>query len=168
MGLIHRAAGERIIDMLSKIGQAQQARQVTGEIPIYHRYTLGIAGERFFKAMRDDRQILASPCPKCQNRLLPPKIYCASCFEETSDQWEALTGPGNVRSFTVVHRSLEEEPLATPEIVVLVSWEGVRGGLIHRLKEVDPSDVVIGMAVEPVWSDQRVGAMNDISHFRPA
>ena len=154
--------------MLNKIGQPQRARQVTGEIPIYHRYTLGVAGERFFKAMRDDQQILVSPCPKCQDRLLPPKMYCERCFEETSEQWESLDGPGYVRSFTVMHQSLEEAPLEIPEVVVLVSWEGVRGGLMHRLKEVDPAEVFIGMAVEPVWSDQRVGAMSDISHFRPA
>jgi uncharacterized OB-fold protein len=55
-----------------------------------------------------------------------------------------------------------------PEIVVLVSWEGVRGGLIHRLREVTPQEVTIGMAVEPVWAEERVGAMADISHFRPA
>jgi uncharacterized OB-fold protein len=154
--------------MLDKIGQPQRVRQVTGEIPIYHRYTLGVAGEQFFKAMRDDRQILVSPCPKCRHRLMPPKMYCERCFEETSDQWESLSGPGYIRSFTVMHQSLEEAPLATPEIVVLVSWEGVRGGLIHRLREVDPAEVSIGMAVEPVWSDHRVGAMSDINHFRPA
>jgi uncharacterized OB-fold protein len=154
--------------MLDKISQPQRARQVTGEIPIYHRYTLGVAGERFFKAMRDDRQILVSPCSRCQERLLPPKMYCERCFEETSDQWESLTGPGNVRSFTLLYQSLEETPLEAPEIVVLISWEGVRGGLIHRLREVDPAQVFIGMAVEPVWSEQRSGALSDIRHFRPA
>ncbi len=154
--------------MLEKTGQARVARQVQGEIPIYHRYTLGVAGERFFKAMRDDRQILVSPCPKCHNRLLPPKMYCESCFEETSGEWETLSGPGYVRSFTVLHQSLDEEPLDFPEVVILVSWEGPRGGLIHRLRGVDPSQVITGMAVEPVWAEQRVGAMTDISHFRLA
>ena len=154
--------------MLDKINQPHLARQVSGEIPIYHRYTLGVAGERFFKAMRDDRQIMVSPCPRCRRRLLPPKMYCQQCFEKTSDQWEVLAGPGYVRSFTVVHRSLEEEPLEVPEVVVLVSWDGVRGGLLHRLREVDPAEVSIGMAVEPVWAGQRIGAMSDISHFRLA
>jgi uncharacterized OB-fold protein len=154
--------------MLDKIGQLQRTRQVRGEMPIYHRYTLGVAGERFFKAMRDDRQILASPCPKCHDWLLPPKMYCQKCFEETSEQWEPLSGPGYIRSFTVVHRSLEEEPLEVPEVVILVSWEGTRGGLVHQLRGVGPAGVSLGMAVEPVWADQRVGSMSDISHFRPA
>jgi uncharacterized OB-fold protein len=154
--------------MLDKISQAGSARQVQGEVPIYHRYTLGVAGDRFFKAMRDDRQILVSPCPKCRSRLLPPKMYCETCFEETSDAWEPLAGAGFIRSFTIMHRSLEDELLETPEIVALVSWEGVRGGLIHRLEGVEPARVTIGMAVEPVWAEERVGAMSDISHFRAA
>ncbi len=39
--------------MLDKITQAHQARQIQGEVPIYHRYTLGVAGDRFFKARRE-------------------------------------------------------------------------------------------------------------------
>ena len=154
--------------MLAKIRQTRDARQVSGDVPIYHRYTLGVAGERFFKAMRDQQQLLASPCPKCHDRLLPPKMYCERCFEETSDDWVPMSGPGYIRSFTVLHRSLDEEPLSAPEIVALVSWEGVRGGLVHRLREITPDAVSIGLLVEPVWAEQRVGAMSDISHFRPA
>jgi uncharacterized OB-fold protein len=152
--------------MWDKIGQTSEARQVSGNVPIYHRYTLGVAGERFFKAMRDQQQLLVSPCPRCHDQLLPPKMYCERCFEETSSDWVSLSGPGYVRSFTVLHRSLDEAPLAPPEIVALVSWQGVRGGLVHRLREVSPEAVAVGMAVEPVWAERRVGAMSDISHFR--
>ncbi|MEK7806507.1 MAG: Zn-ribbon domain-containing OB-fold protein [Chloroflexota bacterium] len=153
--------------MLEKLKHPSDARQVSGEVPIYHRYTLGVAGERFFKELRDWRRILASPCPKCRDRLLPPKMYCERCFEETSEDWVPVEGPGYLRSFTVLHRSLEEEALDPPVVVALVGWPGVRGGLIHRVLGVDPNQVTLGMAVEPVWADTRLGAMSDISHFRP-
>ena len=154
--------------MLDKISQPRQALHVSGDIPIHHRYTLGVAGERFFKAMRDDRQILTSPCPGCQERLLPPKMYCERCFEETSGEWAQLEGPGYVRSFTVLHRSLDGEELDIPEVAALIGWPAVRGGLIHRIKGIAPDEIYIGMAVEPVWLDQRTGAMADIGHFAPA
>ena len=154
--------------MLEKIRQPQLARQVEGTSPIFHRYTLGVAGERFFKAMRDQMQLLASPCPRCHDLLLPAKMYCERCFEETSDNWQVLEGPGYVRSYTVLHQSLDEEPLDEPETVALISWPGARGGIIHRLGEVTPEQLALGLAVESVWSQERVGAMTDISHFRPA
>lgn len=154
--------------MLDKIKQPQRARQVEGSIPIFHRYTLGVAGERFFKAMRDQMQLLASPCPQCGDLLFPAKMYCERCFEETSDDWQVLEGPGYVISYTVLHQSLDEEPLDEPETVALISWPGVRGGIIHRLGEVTPEETALGLAVEPVWAQERVGSMTDITHFRPA
>ena len=154
--------------MLDKLGQPQQARQVSGNVPIFHRYTLGVAGERFFKALRDQQEILASPCPKCHDRLLPPKMYCERCFEETSGEWAPVEGAGYVRSFTVLHRTLDEEPLDAPSVVALIGWKGVRGGIIHRLQEVAPNQVSLGIAVEPVWAEERTGSMADISHFKPA
>ncbi|MDA0264401.1 MAG: Zn-ribbon domain-containing OB-fold protein [Chloroflexi bacterium] len=153
--------------MLDKANHTRKIRQVAGTIPIFHRYTLGVAGERFFKAMRDNQQLLASPCPQCADFLLPPKMYCERCFEETSSDWLALEGPGYVRSFTVLHRDLEEQPLETPVVVAMVSWPEARGGLIHRLGDIDPAEVELGMEVEPVWSEERTGAMSDITHFRP-
>ena len=151
--------------MLDKL---KQPVQVSGNVPIYHRYTLGVAGERFFKAFRDQQQILASPCPKCHAWLLPPKMYCERCFEETSNDWAPLQGPGYIRSFTVLHYSLDEERLEVADVVALIGWPQVRGGIIHRIKGMPPGTVTLGVAVEPVWAEERTGAMADISYFRPA
>ena len=55
---------------------------LAGDIPVHHRYTLGVAGGRFFRAMRDERCLLASRCSNCREAFLPPKLYCERCFEE--------------------------------------------------------------------------------------
>ncbi len=153
--------------MLDKIGQTSGMRQVAGTIPIHHRYTLGVAGERFFRAIRDEGRLLASPCARCDVALLPPKMYCERCFRETGEEWIEVSGPGSVRSFTVLHRDLDEQPLDRPQVVAVIEWPGIRGGLIHRLGGVAPADVRTSMAVEPVWAEKRAGALSDISHFRP-
>jgi uncharacterized OB-fold protein len=43
------------------------------------------------------------------------------------------------------------------------------GGFLHKLGEVDPDDVRIGMAVEAVWKPlaERTGSILDIAYFRP-
>ena len=95
-------------------------------------------------------------------------MYCERCFRETGEDWVEVSGPGAVRSFTVLHRDLEEQPLDRPEVVALIEWSGIRGGLIHRLGGIAPAGIRTGMLVEPVWADVRTGALSDISHFRPA
>ena len=44
------------------------------------------------------------------------------------------------------------------------------GGFLHKLGDVAPDDVRIGMAVEAVWRPlaERTGSILDIAHFRPA
>ena len=153
--------------MWEKVTRPEEARYWRGDIPIHHRYTAGIAGERFFKAMRDERRLLASRCPRCQDAFLPPKMYCERCFEETTD-WIPVEGPGYVKGFTVLHRSLDEKPLEEPVVVALIAWTGIKGGLLHRMAEVKLGDVTTGMVVEPVWAQVRAGTLEDIRHFRPA
>ena len=152
--------------MFSEMDKPAPITQLRGNIPIHHRYTLGVAGERFFKAMRDQKLILASGCSSCNQRFLPPKIYCEQCFVETHD-WSPVEGPGYIKTFTLLHRSLEEEPLAQPAAAALIGWHGVRGGLLHRIDGVDLSHLRIGLAVEPRWAEVRVGSINDIQYFCP-
>ena len=44
------------------------------------------------------------------------------------------------------------------------------GGFLHKLGEVAPDDVRIGMEVEAVWKpvEERTGSILDIAYFRPA
>ncbi len=152
--------------MWDKVNQAHQARQWRGNIPIHHQYTVGIAGQRFFTAIRDEKQLLASRCSKCGEAFLPPKIYCELCFEETTD-WVPVQGPGHLKTFTILHLSLDEEPLQEPIVVAFIGWQGIRGGLIHRLAGIEPGAVKTGMEVEPVWAEERTGSINDILYFSP-
>jgi hypothetical protein len=47
--------------------------------------------------------------------------------------------------------------------------DGGDGGLVHRLGEVAPDELEIGMRVEAVFKPraEREGSINDIRYFRP-
>ena len=153
--------------MWEKVARPGDARSLSGAIPIHHRYTLGVAGERFFREIRDGRRLLASRCPRCREAFLPPRMYCERCFKET-EEWVPVDGPGYVKSFTVLHVSLDEQAVEEPVVVAIVAWEGIRGGLIHRVGDVAPDMVRTGMEVEPAWAEERTGSLDDIRHFRPS
>ena len=143
---------------------APQAWQ--GELPVTSRYTYGLAGERFFRAIKDEGRILGSVCPKCQITYVPARAFCERCLGEL-DEWVDAGAQGEVYTFTVLHVAYDGSPLETPEIVAFISLGD--GGLVHRLGEVEAEDVFIGLLVEAVFKPQeeRLGSITDILYFRP-
>jgi uncharacterized OB-fold protein len=134
------------------------------KIPLQSRYTLGIAGERFFGEIRDNARLMAAHCPECDYTYMPPRLYCERCFNELTD-WVEVPPFGYIYAFTVVYLDLEEQPLEKPEIIALIQIEGCDGGLVHRLGEVEPEEVYIDMPVEAIFGEERVGSILDIAYF---
>ncbi len=137
-----------------------------GEIPLQSRYTLGLAGERFFRAIRDEGQFYAAYCPQCDYTYMPARLYCERCFAELTE-WVKVEPRGTVYSYTVVHLDLDEQELDKPEVLACVRLDGCDGVLVHRLAEVDPVQLYIGMPVEAVLREKREGSIQDIAYFKP-
>jgi len=146
-----------------------ELKSVPGDWGVWHRYTYGVAGERFFREVKDHGRLVASVCPQCRHAVLPPSLYCEDCFAEMTE-YQPVGDVGTVHSFTVLRESLEETALPEPVVAALVQFEGVKGGFLGALKGVAPEQVRIGMRVKAVWKPpgQRQGALSDLSHFSPA
>ncbi len=129
--------------------QPEQLRQVHGDWQVHYRYTYGVAGERFFREIKNTGQLVASSCPKCSKRFLPPSLYCEDCFVEMTE-YSPVEGAGTVQSFTVLHDSLENAPLPEPIVAAFVQFDGVSGGLLGPLRGLKPDQVKIGQRVKPV------------------
>ncbi|MBI2935969.1 MAG: Zn-ribbon domain-containing OB-fold protein [Chloroflexi bacterium] len=139
-----------------------------GEAKTWGRYTYGIAGERFFRSLKDTGKLLGSRCSKCGVTYIPPRMYCERCFSQLNE-WLEVSSRGTVRTFTILHYALDGSPLNPPAILALVALEGTEGGLVHRLGEIEPGQVYIGMPVRMVLKPKarRQGSMLDIRYFRP-
>ena len=156
------------MSLLEKVAKTTEPRTWLGDIPITSRYTVGIAGERFFREIKDHGRFLGSRCAACGLIYVPPTMFCERCFAELDD-WVEVASTGTVFTYTVLHLDLYEQPLAEPDILAYVKLDGSDGGLVHRLGEVGPDQVDIGMRVEAVWkpSAEREGSILDIEYFRP-
>ena len=152
--------------MLEKITNPERVRVVTGEIPVRHRYTPGIAGDRFFTALRDKGQVLGTPCSACGVTYVPGRAFCERCFAAL-DEWIPVGPQGSLESFTVVHIDLDGGELPEPQWVGLVMLDGATTVLVHRLI-VDGRMPKIGDRVEGVLEPRakRSGSINDIQGFR--
>lgn len=152
------------MSLLEKDFRAPAAWQ--DEMPVANRYTYGIAGERFFRAIKEEGRILGTHCSACDRTYVPAAIFCERCLGELND-WVDVGTTGEVKTFTLLSIDYDGEPLEEPVLIALVSLGD--GGIIHRLGEVDIADVTIGMHVEAVFkpASERQGSILDILHFRP-
>jgi len=129
-----------------------------------------MAGERFFRALKDEGHILGTRCTNCEVLYVPGRLYCERCFAHLDDEtWFDAGTQGSVHTFTVMHIALDGTPLERPRILAFIEFGGTDGGLVHNLGEVDPDEVFIGMPVEAVFKplQERTGSINDVRHFRP-
>jgi uncharacterized OB-fold protein len=152
--------------MLEKITNPDRVRIVEGAIPVRHRYTAGVAGDRFLRALRDKGQILATPCPTCGVVYVPGRMFCERDFTALED-WVAVGPGGTLSSYTAVHVDLDGNPVGEPTWMALVLLDGATTVLPHRL-EPNGTEPRIGARVQAVIEpkSKRTGSINDIRGFR--
>ena len=163
-----------------------------GIMPVEYLYTSGLAGERFFRELKERERLVGTYCSKCRKLYLPPRFYCEVCFRPLS-RWRPIPKSGVIYTYTIVEtprsdipqgqdealqdESSEQAPLgieaisagAGQVIVALISFKGVTGGLIHKIGEARQEEIKIGIPVEPVFEEKknRKGSILDIKYFRP-
>ncbi len=138
-----------------------------GHVPIRHRYSPGVAGEAFGRALKDRGELRGSTCTACGIVYCPARLFCERCFDEL--QADATCGPGGtLESFTVGYVGVEGEQLDEPIVLGLIRPDGADTVLMHRL--VDVEELGIGDRVELVLvpKRERTGSILDIRGFRPA
>lgn len=150
------------LDYHSAIGAVDDTYDVSYE------WDAGEAMGAFLEGMRDGR-IVATHCSSCERTLVPPRKFCERCFRPT-DRWTEVATTGVVETFSICHVTWDMRPLDDPELPAVIRLDGAsEGGFLHKLGEVAPDDVRIGMAVEAVWRplEERTGSILDIAYFRP-
>jgi uncharacterized OB-fold protein len=137
-----------------------------GNLPVTSRYTYGLAGERFFRLIKDEGRIYGTHCPQCDITYVPARAFCERCLSEL-DEWVDVGIQGAVHTFTQLWVDYDGSSLDVPRLVAFIKIAD--GGLVHDLVDVELEDVVIGMAVEAIFkkSEERQGSITDILHFKP-
>ncbi|MBI4209101.1 MAG: Zn-ribbon domain-containing OB-fold protein [Deltaproteobacteria bacterium] len=155
--------------VLEKITSNQELRSWPGEIPLENLYTMGLAGERFFRGIKDEAKLLGTRCKTCDVTYLPPRIYCQGCFEKLVN-WVDLPPQGKLETFTILNQDRAGRPYKTPRILGLVRIDRSEGALIHYIQGLEPQKIRIGMKLKAQFrsSSERKGSIQDIVGFVPA
>jgi len=139
-------------------------------IPLRYEYTAGAAGEAFLRGLKDGR-IVASKCMTCGEVRLPPRTYCLECGGRTRVD-VALDHSGRVVALSTAFRSRDGGRLDAGSRTTFgfVTFEGVSGGLLHKLVREGKSGPRVGDPVWPLFAPQgeRKGSILDLQGFRAA
>jgi uncharacterized OB-fold protein len=117
----------------------------------------------FYDGLREHK-LLIQQCSDCETLRVPPRPMCGNC---QSLSWQPIESGGRGSVYSYVMPQYPPLPFFDyPYIVVLVELdEGVR--MVSNLRDIDPADVKVGMAVEVFFQ-----AFNDdelvLHQFRPA
>ncbi len=156
---------------MALIERFQKTTDVTyweGHIPMNYIYTVGRAGEKFFREIIAGK-LFGARCDSCKITYVPPRTYCEKCFARLEDNYVEVGTKGTVHTFTQCYETFDAIKKKEPSIVAVIRIDGTDGGLVHWLGEVDFEKVSIGMPVEAVFKPKkdREGSILDIKYFKP-
>ncbi len=134
-----------------------------------YAWDAGVAIGRYLAELKEGR-LMGVRCNRCNRTVIPPRNFCEWCFWPMDD-WVALPDTGTVNTFSLCYVTWDMQYLTEPEIPAVIDIDGTRPlvGIMHKLGDVDPDDVKIGMKVQAVWKppEEREGSILDIKYFRP-
>ena len=137
-----------------------------GKIFIPNTYTAGLTGSRFLIELRDNKKIMATRCPECNQVYVPARSVCKYCYAQL-DEWVEVSDTGTVETYTVDGHTNSVQPVNPPIVYGIIKLDGATTGLVHMISGVDFEKLVIGMRVKAVFAEKRVGSILDIKYFKP-
>jgi uncharacterized protein len=149
---------------------------VHDELKADYAWDTGIAIGAYLAALKEG-VILGVRCGHCRKVVVPPRTVCEWCFRPM-DEYVPLQDTGTVNTFSLCYVTWDVQRIKDPEIPAVIQLDGasalsessiIMGGILHKLGEVQPKKVHIGMRVQAVWKPaaERQGAITDILYFKP-
>lgn len=132
----------------------------------------GVAINRYLAELKNGK-IIAKECRQCNRIMLPPRMFCELCFVPSGD-WVFVEDTGVINTFSICHVNWDASRIKKgekPHLPAVIEIDGASEGMgiMHRLGEVDPDQIKIGMKVKAVWKpeSERTGSITDIKYFKP-
>jgi len=132
----------------------------------------GVAINRYLVELKNGK-IIAKECRQCNRIMLPPRMFCELCFVPSGD-WVFVEDTGVINTFSICHVNWDASRIKKgekPHLPAVIEIDGASEGMgiMHRLGEVDPDQIRIGMKVKAVWKpeSERTSSITDIKYFKP-
>ncbi|MFX0200610.1 MAG: Zn-ribbon domain-containing OB-fold protein [Candidatus Hodarchaeota archaeon] len=140
-----------------------------GNMQADYIYTSGVAGDKFFKHLKEKDTFLATKCKKCGKVFFPPRLYCEDCFVEIPEEdWIEVPATGTVRLFTVATINTLGKKMEKPKVIALIDIDKTDGATLGIIQTDNIERDFCGIKVKAVFrpKTEREGTMKDILGFQ--
>ena len=139
-----------------------------GDMQADYFYSNGIAGDKFFKHLKDNGSFLATKCTKCNKILFPARLYCEDCFNEIPEKdWIEVPASGTIGLFTIAKLDAHGEKLKDAKVIALIDIDNTDGSLLGIINSKDYQKDFTGLKVKAVLRprENREGNLKDIKYW---
>lgn len=139
-----------------------------GDMQADYFYPSGLAGDKFFKHLKEKGSFLATKCTKCNKVLFPARLYCEDCFNEIPDSdWIEVPASGIIKLFTVAKLDAHGEKLKDPKVIALIDIDNTDGTLLGIINSKDYDTDFTGAKVKAILrpKENREGTLKDIMYW---
>ena len=152
---------------LKKDSKEKTIKMVKGTIPVWGKFTAGVAGEEFFQGLKEER-LVASRSTTTKKTYLPARMFDEATFERLKTE-KVVPQEGVLATFTHAYLDMDGKKLTAPDTVGFIKFKGIEGGLIHKITG-PINSIKIGAKVKPQFKkvSERKGTILDIESFRTA
>jgi len=152
------------MNFLKRNAKEKTIKMVKGSIPVWGKYTAGIAGEEFFQNLKQER-LVASRSTTTKKTHLPARLFDETNFERLKTE-KVVPQEGILSTFTEIYIDMDGKKLSKPEVVGFIKFKGIHGGLIHKITG-SPNSLKIGAKVKAQFkkASERNGTILDIESF---
>ena len=120
-----------------------------GNMQADYLYTSGVAGDKFFKHLKEKDSFLASKCPQCKKTFFPPRLYCEDCFcEIPENEWIEVPATGTIKLNTIVTVDTYGKEIDKPKVVGLIEIDETDGALLGIIKTDNIDQELVGLKVK--------------------
>lgn len=132
--------------------------EVPDIMDITYKYSYG-GISRFFREVRDNKQLMGSKCTHCGKVWLPPRTSCNECYAPT--EWIKLGDTAEIVTYTIVYYGTSVFYGRTPYVCAFVRVDGADTLIMQNIFLKDVSKARIGMKLKIRFRENRNGDMGD-------
>jgi uncharacterized OB-fold protein len=99
-----------------------------------------------------EHQLVVQRCSACGHTRIPGAPVCSKCRSESAE-WTAVSGRGEIYTYTIVHRPVAPN-MQLPFVIAVIALEDAGGvRIMSNVVGAKPEEIAIGARVEVVWED---------------